>query len=148
MHTQSTSVVILRVCGTLLVFKKIFLKINLFLTVLGLCCFAWTFSSCGEGGCSLLWCEGISLRWLLLLQSMGSRVWASVGATRGRSGFGFRAVEHGISSCGAWALLPLGMWGLPRAGIKTVSPASAGGFFTTEPPGKPKYFLNMLIRHL
>ena len=28
-------------------------------------------------------------------------------------------------------------WVLPRAGIKLLSPASAGGFFTTEPPGKP-----------
>ena len=27
---------------------------------------------------------------------------------------------------------------LPNPGIKPVSPASAGGFFTTEPPGKPK----------
>ena len=26
---------------------------------------------------------------------------------------------------------------LPDAGIKLVSPALAGGFFTTEPPGKP-----------
>ena len=59
-------------CGTLLVFKKIFLKINLFLTVLGLCCFAWTFSSCGEEGCSLLWCEGISLWCLPLLWGSSS----------------------------------------------------------------------------
>ena len=29
------------------------------------------------------------------------------------------------------------MWDLPRPGIKPVSPASAGRFFTTEPPGKP-----------
>ena len=28
---------------------------------------------------------------------------------------------------------------LPDPGIKTVSPTSAGGFFTTEPPGKPIY---------
>ena len=26
---------------------------------------------------------------------------------------------------------------LPDSGIKPVSPALAGGFFTTEPPGKP-----------
>ena len=26
---------------------------------------------------------------------------------------------------------------LPDPGIKPVSPALAGGFFTTEPPGKP-----------
>ena len=27
---------------------------------------------------------------------------------------------------------------LSNPGIKPVSPASAGGFFTTEPPGKPE----------
>ena len=36
------------------------------------------------------------------------------------------------------------MWDLPRPGIEPVSPASAGGFFPTEPPGKPEicFFLN------
>ena len=29
------------------------------------------------------------------------------------------------------------MWVLPRLGIEPVSPAEAGRFFTTEPPGKP-----------
>ena len=33
------------------------------------------------------------------------------------------------------------MWDLPRPGIKPMSPALAGGFFTTEPPGKPWDFL-------
>ena len=28
------------------------------------------------------------------------------------------------------------MWDLPRPGIELVSPALAGGFLTTEPPGK------------
>ena len=28
------------------------------------------------------------------------------------------------------------MWDLPGPGIEPVSPALAGGFFTTEPPGK------------
>ena len=28
------------------------------------------------------------------------------------------------------------MWNLPGAGIEPVSPALAGGFLTTEPPGK------------
>ena len=31
--------------------------------------------------------------------------------------------------------MPRGMWDLPGPGIKPVSPALAGGFFTTEPPG-------------
>ena len=30
------------------------------------------------------------------------------------------------------------MWDLPRSGIEPVFPALAGGFFTTEPPGKHK----------
>ena len=30
------------------------------------------------------------------------------------------------------------MWGLPRSGVKLMSPALAGGFFTTEPLGKPQ----------
>ena len=29
------------------------------------------------------------------------------------------------------------MWDLPHPGIEPVSPALAGTFFTTEPPGKP-----------
>ena len=34
------------------------------------------------------------------------------------------------------------MWDLPRAGIEPVSPALAGGFLTTAPPGKShRYFL-------
>ena len=37
-----------------------------------------------------------------------------------------------------WSGLPLPSPGdLPDPGIKPVSPASACGFFTTEPPGKP-----------
>ena len=47
------------------------------------------------------------------------------------------ALEFGLNSCGAWAWMLLGMWDLPRPGIKSMSPALAGGFFTTEPPGKP-----------
>ena len=34
-----------------------------------------------------------------------------------------------------------GMWDLPGPGIESVSPALAGRFFTTEPPGKPNAFL-------
>ena len=34
---------------------------------------------------------------------------------------------------------------LPSPGIKPVSPALAGGFFTTEPPGKPKVLYTLLL---
>ena len=36
------------------------------------------------------------------------------------------------------------MWDLPGSGIEPVSPTLAGGFFTTESPGKP-YAINFLI---
>ena len=73
---------------------------------LGLCCCLWAFSSCGEWGLLfLLWCVGFSLRWLLLLQSTGSRWWASVVAACGLSSCGSWDLEHvGFSSCGLRAL--------------------------------------------
>ena len=38
------------------------------------------------------------------------------------------------------------MWDLPGAGLEPVSPAWAGGFLTTAPPGKPSlYFLNLVF---
>ena len=45
--------------------------------------------------------------------------------------------ERRLSSCGAPAELLQGTWNLSGSGIKPVSPELAGGFFTTEPPGKP-----------
>ena len=106
--------------------------IYLFLTDLGLHCCAWAFSSCG---CSSLWCVGLSLWWLLAehrLQAGGVRscsMWLSSCSSW--------AVEHRLSSCGPWAQSPLGMWDLPRSGVRFMSPATAGRFFTTEPPGEP-----------
>ena len=82
-----------------------------------------------SGGYSSLQCAGFSLRWLLLLRSMGFR----------RTGFcncGTWALEHRLSSCGAWAQLLRSMWDLPRPGLKPMSPALAGGLPTTVPPGK------------
>ena len=68
-------------------------------------------------GYSSLRCAGFSLQWLLLLRSTG-----------------FRRV--GFSSCGTRAQLLRGMWDLPGPGIEPMSPALAGGFLTTAPPGK------------
>ena len=42
-----------------------------------------------------------------------------------------------LSNCGSRAQLLRGMWDLPRAGLELVSPALAGRFSTTAPPGKP-----------
>ena len=41
------------------------------------------------------------------------------------------------------------MWDLPRPGLEPLSPALAGGFLTTAPPGKPPtLFLNDDIPHI
>ena len=48
------------------------------------------------------------------------------------------AGEHGLRSCGAWALLLLGMWNLPGPGIELMAPALEGRFLTTGPPGKSR----------
>ena len=42
-----------------------------------------------------------------------------------------------LSSCGSRAQLLRGTWDLPRPGLEPVSPALAGRFSTTAPPGKP-----------
>ena len=42
----------------------------------------------------------------------------------------------GLTSCGAQAQLLHDMWDLPGPGIEPMSPALAGGFLTTVPPGR------------
>ena len=42
-----------------------------------------------------------------------------------------------LSNCGSRAQLLCGMWDLPRPGLEPMSPALAGRFSTTAPPGKP-----------
>ena len=42
-----------------------------------------------------------------------------------------------LSNCGSRAQLLRSMGDLPRPGLEPVSPALAGGFSTTAPPGKP-----------
>ena len=72
-------------------------------------------SHCGGFSCFRAWALGHS-------GSVVAAVWA---------------VEHWLTSVGARAQLLCGTWELPRSGIELVSPALAGGFFSTEPPGKP-----------
>ena len=48
-----------------------------------------------------------------------------------------RLQTHRLSSCGSWAQLLHGIWDLPRPGLEPMSPALAGRFSTTAPPGKP-----------
>ena len=92
----------------------------------------------GSGSYSSLWCTGFSLRWLLLLRSMGSRC-------LGFSSCGSRALERRLSSCGARALLLRSMWDLPGPGLEPMSPALAGGFLTTVPGKSPHAVLNFLV---
>ena len=42
-----------------------------------------------------------------------------------------------LSNCGSRAQPLRGMWNPPGPGLEPVSPALAGGFPTTAPPGKP-----------
>ena len=83
-----------------------------------------------SGGYSSLQCTCFSLWWLLLLRGTCSR-------QAGFSSCGSRALERRLSSCGAWAQLLRGTWDLPGPGLEPMSPALAGGFLTTAPPGKP-----------
>ena len=52
------------------------------------------------------------------------------------------ALDCRLSSCGERAQLLRGMWDLPGAGLKPMSPALAGGFLTTAPPGKSLIFVS------
>ena len=61
-------------------------------------CYCAGFSLVAASGATFqLWCLRSSSRWLLLLQSTGSR--AAGAAARGLSSFGSQALEHGLSSC-------------------------------------------------
>ena len=60
-----------------------------------------------------------------------------------------------LSNCGSQAQLLHGTWDPPRPGLEPVSPALAGRFSTTAPPGKPcfqflisvnKAALNVLVQ--
>ena len=86
--------------------------------MLGLCFCARAFSSCGERGPLFIAVRG------------PLTVAASLGAEH-------RLQTRRLSSCGSRAQPLCGMWDLPRPGHEPVSPASAGGFSTTAPPGKP-----------
>ena len=58
---------------------------------------------------------------------------------------GHRLQTRRLSSCGSRAQLLHGMWDPPRPGLEPVSPALAGRFSTTAPPGKPP--LATFIQH-
>ena len=80
------------------------------------------------------WCAGLSLRRLLLLWSTGSGVQTSTAVACGLQGTGSGAVGQGLS-CSAVAR------GIFPDQKEPGSPALAGGFLTTGPPGTSLCFL-------
>ena len=91
------------------------------MTVLGLRFCARAFSSCGKRGpLFIAVCEPLTIA-------------ASPVAEH-------RLQTHRLSNCGSQAQLLRGTWDLPRPGLEPVSPALAGRFSTTVPPGKPPNF--------
>ena len=58
-------------------------------------------------------------------------------------------LSTGFSRQGYWSGLPFPPLGdLPDPGIKLASPALAGRFFTTEPPGKPREHCVLVVQSL
>ena len=51
-----------------------------------------------------------------------------------------------LSSCGSRAQLLRSMWELPRPGLEPMSPALAGRFSTTVPPGKSQIFYFFMVQ--
>ena len=95
-----------------------FQLIYLFMAVLGLRFCARAFSSCGKWG-------------PLFIATRGPlTIAASLVAEQ-------RLQTRRLSNCGSRAQLLRGMWDPPRPGLEPVSPALAGRFLTTAPPGKP-----------
>ena len=91
------------------------------MAVLGLHFFARAFSSCGKRG-------------PLFIGVHGPLTIAAPPVA------GHRLQTRRLSSCGSQAQLLRGMWDLPGPGLEPVSPALAGRFSTTAPPGKPYIF--------
>ena len=99
-------------------FFFLILFIYLFLAVLGLHFCARAFSSCGKRGPLFIAVRGP----LTIVASLVAE---------------HRLQTRRLSSCGSRAQLLCGMWDLPRPGLEPASPALAGRFSTTAPPGKP-----------
>ena len=92
------------------------------MAVLGLRFCARAFSSCGEWGP------------LFITVRRPLTVAASLVAEH-------KLQTRRLSSCGSRAQLLRSMWDPPRPGLEPVSPALAGRFSTTVPPGKPSPYL-------
>ena len=91
-----------------ILFIYLFTYLLIFLAALGLRCCVQAFSCC---------------------RARAPGVWASVVVARGLP-------EQRLTRCGTQAYLLCDMWDPPGPGIEPMSPALAGGFSTTAPPGK------------
>ena len=106
----------------------IYLFLYLFLAVLGLRFYARAFSSSGKQGPLFIAVRG------------PLTVAASLVAEH-------RLQTRRLSNCGSRAQLLRGMWDPPRPGLEPVSPALAGGFPTTAPPGKSRFLFSAVHLH-
>ena len=98
----------------------------LFMAVLGLRFCARAFSSCGEQGPLFIAVRGpLTITASLVVEH--------------------RLQTRKLSNCGSRAQPLCGMWDLPRPGLEPASPALAGRFSTTVPPGKPD---NRILKQL
>ena len=88
------------------------------MAVLGLCFCARALSSCGKRGPLFIAVRGP----LTIAASLVAK---------------HRLQTRRLSNCGPRAPLLRGIWDLPGPGLEPVSPALAGRFLTTAPPGKP-----------
>ena len=99
-------------------FTFFYLFIYLFMTVLSLRFCARAFSSCSKWGPLFIAVRGpLTIAASLVVEH--------------------RVQTRRLSNCGSRAQLLRVMWDLPRPGLEPVSPALAGRFSTTVPPGKP-----------
>ena len=97
------------------------------MAVLGLCFCARAFSSCGkQGPLFIAVCGPLTIAACLVAEH--------------------RLQTRRLSNCGSRAQLLCGMWDPPRPGPEPVSPALAGRFSTTAPPGKPKIGIRMTLQ--
>ena len=117
-------------------FKK---NIYLFLAALGLRCCTQAFSSCGQWGLLFIAVHRLLIAVASLvadhrLQACSlQQLWhaGSVVVARRLQSTGSVVVAHGPRCSVA-----CGVWDFPGPGLEPVSPALAGGFLTTVPPGK------------
>ena len=113
------------------------------MALLGLCCRTGLSLVAVIGAPLWVRCRGFSLQWSLF-RRRGSRACGSAASACGPGSYGPQALRNRpISCCTQTQLLP-GMWDRPRPGIKPMSPALAGGFFTAEPPGKSQCLISLI----